>query len=294
MRRWCTIGLLAATLGACDSGAIGGDPAGDAAPPSGAADDPDDEGDDGEPAGAVEMDLAVAADTPWTSAGIDVARGDLVWLEATGTIFLNADTEVGPAGHAPDEHDEHNVIPCADHASLIAGVGDPTSTVPLGTLGWLLVPRSGSLSFGPNDADFDNNTGAFTVHLRTPEPIEVIDERAAAVPGEAGWIDTGVDVTADNLLAISADGAVDDNINDDIVRDATGIPSSAGHDFNHVVCGNHAALVGKIGDAAPFYVGAALSRHAPATGRLFLSINDGDTANNGGKLNASILVARPR
>ncbi|HUS63932.1 MAG TPA: hypothetical protein VMZ28_05275 [Kofleriaceae bacterium] len=298
MPRWRTSGLLAlavALCGACGAGTVDGEAgAADAAPPSGAADDPDEgaAGGDEHP-GAVEMELAVPGDAAWTDTGVEVARGDLVWLEATGTIFLNDTTEVGPAGHAPDEHDQYNVVPCADHASLIAGIGEPPSPVPQGDVGWLLVPRSGLLAFGPNDSDFDNNKGAFTVHLRAPIAVEVIDERSAAVPADAGWVDTGVDVTTDDLLAISADGAVDDNTSDEIVRDATGIPGSAGHDFNRVVCGNHAALVGKIGnDGAPFYVGADLSRLAPATGRLFLAINDSDTANNGGKLNASILVAR--
>jgi hypothetical protein len=286
---------VAVLCGACGSGTIDGELAPDAAPPSGAADDPDDSGEDDEADGAVEMDVAVPGDAPWTKTGVTVARGDLVWLEATGTIFLNADIEVGPAGNASDEHDQYNLIPCADHASLIAGTGDPASPIPLGDAGWLLVPRGGPLSFGPNDSDYDNNTGAFSVHLRTPMPIGVIDERSAAVPGDAGWVDTGVDVTADDFLAISADGAIDDSTaSPETTWGATGVPATPDRPASILKCANHASLIGKVGDAgAPFYVGADLSRRAPVAGRLFLTVNDSDTVNNGGKLSASILVARP-
>lgn len=289
--------LVVALCGACGSGAIEAKTSADASPPSGAADDPDagEKDDVGEGAGVVEMDLPVAGDAPWTETGVEVARGDLVWLEATGTIFLNDTTEVGPAGHAPDEHDRFNVIPCADHASLIAGVGDPASPLPQGDAGWLLVPRSGLLSFGPNDTDFDNNQGAFEVHLRAPMAVEVIDERSAAVPGDAGWIDTGVDVSEGDLLAITAGGQVDDSIaSPETTFGASGVPATPDRPHSILTCANHVSLIGRIGaGGAPFYVGADLSRLAPATGPLFLGVNDDDIGNNGGKLSAAILVARP-
>ena len=300
MPRWRSSGLLAlavALCGACGAGTIDGEASADAAPPSGAADDPGEgAADDDEQPGAVEMELAVPGDAPWTDTGVEVARGDLVWLEATGTIFLNDTTEVGPAGNATDEHDQYNVIPCADHASLIAGIGDPASPIPQGDVGWLLVPRSGLLAFGPNDSDFDNNQGAFTVHLRAPIAVEVIDERSAAVPGDAGWVDTGVDVTAGDLLAVTAGGAVDDAIDSaDTSWGPTGVPATPDRPHSILKCANHASLIGKVGAAgAPFYVGADLSRLAPATGRLHLAVNDDDIANNGGKLNAGIIVAKPR
>ena len=92
--------MAAALCGACGSGAIEGRSGADAAPPSGAADDPDESGTDGVGQGAIEMELPVAGNAPWTETGIEVARGDLVWLEATGTIFLNDTVEVGPAGRS--------------------------------------------------------------------------------------------------------------------------------------------------------------------------------------------------
>ena len=290
--------MLAAALGAaCGAGEIEteAEERPDAAPASGAADDPDDVGDDDEHTGSVDMELAVPGDAPWTDTGVEVARGDLVWLEATGTIFLNDTVEVGPAGNATDEHDQYNVIPCADHASLIAGIGEPASPLPQGDAGWMLVPRSGPLAFGPNDVDFDNNKGAFNVHLRAPIAVEVLDERMAAVPGDAGWVDTGVDVSDNDLLAITADGAVDDSIaSPDTTFGPTGVPTSPDRPHSIVKCANHVSLIGKIGAAGtPFYVGGDLSRLVTASGRLFLSVNDDDIANNGGKLSASILVARP-
>ena len=51
------------------------------------------------------------------------------------------------------------------------------------------------------------------------------------------------------------------------------------------------ALIGRIGtDGRPFLVGAAFRAPAPASGRLFLGINDRDTANNKGAFRATVTV----
>jgi hypothetical protein len=111
--------------------------------------------------------------------------------------------------------------------------------------------------------------------------------KSVTVPGTVAWTDTGLKVTAGERVNITATGTVDNapgspNGPDGVSNPALDIYSVVGTD-------HHAALIGLVaGSAGPFLVGANYNNVAPATGELYLGINDVGVANNGGKFTASV------
>lgn len=240
------------------------------------------------------VEVSIAGTSAWTAADLTVERGELLHLAAGGAITFDGETEVGPAGFGPDDHDRYNALGCADHAALIARVDEAGGAFLVGGEERLLAPRAGPLAFGPNDTRTVDNTGDFTVTIERHRPVEIIEMRSVTVPGNAGWIDTAVDLIPEHLLAIDADGRVDNNVpgND---TGPEGLPDSADDPYNLLACANHMALIGKVGvGGAPFAIGRDRSLPAPASGRLFLRVNHSAPAENTGKFSAGILVARPR
>jgi hypothetical protein len=249
---------------------------------------------DASPDAPERVQVEVEGNAAWTPADVDVAHGELVHVAASGTIAFDGETEVGPEGFGPDDNDRFNAVRCADHAALIGRVDAAGGAFLVGAGEYILAPREGALSFGPNDTRTIDNTGAFTVIVELAQPAEIVEMRSVTVPGNSSWIDTDIDLVPDHLLAIDADGRVDNNIpgND---TDPDGLPDSPDNQYNVLACANHMALIGKIGEGgAPFLVGRDLSRPAGASGRLFLRVNHSVPGGNTGKFSAGVLVASPR
>lgn len=127
-----------------------------------------------------------------------------------------------------------------------------------------------------------------------------------AVPGNRDWTDTGVDVAAGEQLAISATGEMEIShwkfagrdgfewlvgpqgtyLYDTVVSDKAFPLPAAGR--GPAPC---YALIGRIGaDGAPFLVGRDYRAQAPASGRLFLGVNDFDVSDNSGGFSADIAL----
>ncbi|MDP1807691.1 MAG: hypothetical protein Q8K72_21110, partial [Acidimicrobiales bacterium] len=60
--------------------------------------------------------------------------------------------------------------------------------------------------------------------------------------------------------------------------------------YNLIESENHGALIGRVGDGAPFAVGSDFSSASLAPGRLFLGVNDAGPDNNRGAFTATITV----
>ena len=126
------------------------------------------------------------------------------------------------------------------------------------------------------------------------------------VPGTQAWTDTGVEVTADEMLAISATGEMEIShwkfagrdsfewlvgpqgtyLYDTVVKDkAFPLPAA---ERGPAPC---YALIGRIGaDGSPFLVGREYRAKAPAGGRLYLGVNDFDVTDNTGGFTANIAL----
>lgn len=114
--------------------------------------------------------------------------------------------------------------------------------------------------------------------------------REVTVAGNVAWTDTGLDVQAQQQLVVDAVGEVAANPENRTSPDGF-VGKPEWRRYNVVPDAPHMALIGRIGPAGrPFLVGAAFRAPAPASGRLFLGINDRDTANNGGAFKATVTV----
>ncbi len=124
-----------------------------------------------------------------------------------------------------------------------------------------------------------------------PPPPGSVPARTETVTVDArqGYIDTGIDVAVGDRVAISANGV--------IFHDASGSTGPNGvaerrdlTQYNLIESENHGALIGRVGDGAPFAVGSDFSSASLAPGRLFLGVNDAGPDNNRGAFTATITV----
>jgi len=114
--------------------------------------------------------------------------------------------------------------------------------------------------------------------------------REIVVPGNVAWTDTGLDVQAQQQLVVNATGELVANPENKTSPDGF-LAKPEWRKYNLFAQAPHMALIGRIGtDGRPFLVGAAFRAPAPASGRLFLGINDRDTANNKGAFRATVTV----
>jgi hypothetical protein len=128
-----------------------------------------------------------------------------------------------------------------------------------------------------------------------------------AVPSNADWVDTGITLADGELFSIVARGQVSARC-----RDAWGQGADVpiGPEGTYLVSNALAAqcyplaagaggpapcfcLIGRIGNRSPFFVGRALCRRTPRSGRLFLRINDFDCRLNTGCFSVEIRTRLP-
>jgi hypothetical protein len=111
--------------------------------------------------------VAVAADRAYTDTNLDVAKGDTVTVQASGTVLLgtNEASRAGPDGLPNPEFHPLNIYvdgkPLeANHGSLIARVGNGRPIV-IGAANTFEVTEAGRLLLGINDNGLENNSGTF-------------------------------------------------------------------------------------------------------------------------------------
>ncbi len=109
----------------------------------------------------------------WTDTGLDVSAGDVVQVEASGTIAASVNdprTEVGPDGSPNPEfadanRDEHGVQVDGGHGALIGTLSRDRPPFLIGASNTLQIERDGHLFLSVNDGGLDNNSGQFDVTL---------------------------------------------------------------------------------------------------------------------------------
>ena len=111
------------------------------------------------------------------------------------------------------------------------------------------------------------------------------------VPATTRWVDSGVTVLQGQTITLESSGEVrlSSDPNDVAVpagaksgRHATGAP------LPNALAG---ALIGRVGTGAPFGIGNQTSVRAPATGRLYLSVNDDELNDNSGEFTVKVNVS---
>jgi hypothetical protein len=125
----------------------------------------------------------------------------------------------------------------------------------------------------------------------TPRPPDQWGTRRSgevSVPGNQAWTDTGLDVREGDRILFAATGQIRLSAN----RTHIAGPGGAGaiRSPNYPVPAVPAgALIGRIGDGAPFLIGSGRTAIAmPGSGRLQLGINDDDVRDNSGTFQVRI------
>jgi hypothetical protein len=119
---------------------------------------------------------------------------------------------------------------------------------------------------------------------------------SVVAPSTEQWTDTPIDCGIDDAVLIEADGAVKPTRNPAIpLHDPNGDPEPTARQYNveELEEANHAALIGRIGEAgAPFEVGSELLSEADTEARLFLGMNDQDVEDYEGEYTATVTETR--
>ncbi len=118
--------------------------------------------------------------------------------------------------------------------------------------------------------------------------------KAFTISGKTEWFDTGVDVEEGQILEISSDGKIIWNLKEKKYCDPDGaIPYTRWGDKPLLGVGT-GALIGKIGDNSSdsFFIGKEQELHVYQSGRLYLGINDDNTADNEGLFRARIRMIK--
>ncbi len=108
------------------------------------------------------------------------------------------------------------------------------------------------------------------------------------VPGTSDWVFTGLNVRKDQRLEFNTNGEVR------LSSDPTDVATAAGSKKNRYAPGAPipgalaGALIGRIGNGAPFGIGTQTSIVAPASGLLYLRVNDDSLGDNAGEFGITI------
>jgi hypothetical protein len=108
------------------------------------------------------------------------------------------------------------------------------------------------------------------------------------VLADRAWTDTGVDVLSGERLQIDYLRGMWSPWPGDAF-DAIGFGGDPRCDCNQMAGVSHAALLGRIGDGEPFFLGDHWDQGAGESGRLYLGINDTRLSDNTGWLEVVIL-----
>jgi Ca2+-binding EF-hand superfamily protein len=114
--------------------------------------------------------------------------------------------------------------------------------------------------------------------------------RMIRVNGTERWTDTAIDVRAGDTLVFDAQGTVRLSDNGEDIAEAGGARSGRRAAEAPLVNQTAGALIGRIGNSDTFFVGNRRSVRAPASGRLFLGVNDDYLGDNSGDFQVNVTV----
>jgi hypothetical protein len=144
---------------------------------------------------------------------------------------------------------------------------------------------------------FGNFPGTTTVTSGEPGYTENLPVPAGSVrvPGNRAWVESGLTVRRGDLVSFSANGRIQ------LSDDGGDIAHAAGSLRQRTAAGSPlpqnfaGALIGRVGNSAPFPIGdntAPLSM--PATGVLYLGINDDEVSDNRGEYVVRVMRSERR
>ena len=104
------------------------------------------------------------------------------------------------------------------------------------------------------------------------------------------WTDTGIDVTAGDMVTFDSEGSVRLSEGGDDTATASGSRTGRRAQDAPVPQAPAGGLIARIGDSAPVYVGDRRVLRAPVSGRLYLGVNDDHLPDNSGEFRVTVSV----
>lgn len=135
----------------------------------------------------------------------------------------------------------------------------------------------------------DDNTLTRAEFSRTGGSVPTSGQ-VVTVSGTDRWADTGIVVRAGDTLVFDVDGTVQLSNDGNDIASAAG--SRSGRQANDAPLRDRpaGALIARIGSSAPLFVGNRRTLRAPASGRLYLGVNDDYLADNSGEFRVAVAV----
>ena len=151
-------------------------------------------------------------------------------------------------------------------------------------------------SFNQQDVDRD---GALTRSELTDAEVAAANpgaatsgQRTVMVDANQRWTDTGIDIRANDVVTIQADGIVRLSLNGQDDAGPAGAGSGRRAENAPMRERPAGALIARVGEANPMFVGARGTLNPSSTGRLVLGVNDDHLLDNGGQFRVTISVQR--
>jgi Ca2+-binding EF-hand superfamily protein len=146
-------------------------------------------------------------------------------------------------------------------------------------------------SFNQRDRNGDGNLTREELGNATPNPVGTSGQ-ALVVSATERWTDTGLNVRAGDRIAIDAQGTVQ------LSNDANDIAEPRGSNTGRLAPGAPlrrdlaGGLIARVGESAPVFVGSLRTFRAPASGRLYLGVNDDHLGDNRGEFRVQVSTPR--
>ncbi|MGH9803512.1 MAG: hypothetical protein ACRD82_24390, partial [Blastocatellia bacterium] len=250
----------------------------------------------------------VQLEEKWVRSSVQVARGQLVRVEATGTVTLEGRTQTTPDG-LNGRKDPDSPMPDANDGALIAAIGQDPNSPPIfiGRGVEFVAESDGLLYFTVNHWEVTNARGAFRVTVSVDRnyrgnaggntgggrPSQG-KEKTVVVYATQQWTDTGIDVEPNMTFEMVAEGEID--IGNRAFAKADGNENAKVRGSNYPVPNaGVGALIGKVRyrdgkDSDLVLIGAqgGASTDPGEYGRLFLGINDDFVKDNKGSFRVVI------
>ena len=162
-------------------------------------------------------------------------------------------------------------------------------------------PRRISFSTGGSTRDFTSNNVARIYLARPSGTASTLPANLAQasgnirVPANAGWVSTGITVARGQTIQISSNGEVRLSTDNDDVATTAGSKKGRMAGNSQLPGALAGALIGRVGNGQPFGIGNQASFSAPASGLLYLAVNDDQVGDNAGEFGVTITpIGNPR
>jgi PA-IL-like protein len=140
--------------------------------------------------------------------------------------------------------------------------------------------RYGSPAYGSNEGR--RNEGYASPSSNRSGNGVLTSPNGIAVPANADWVDTGIDVRAGDMLSFSGSGQIHFGTGAGQTASVDGNPDLKRNTYP-VPAMSVGGLIGKVGNSQAFPIGGNTNAiRMPANGRLFLSVNDDQRGDNSG------------